>query len=56
MDDVARVRRASLDAWRRPVDADGRQSVNDDMIDRCRRVTCAFRANAVEPIARGVVK
>ena len=58
-DDVARVlRRASLDAWRRKDDADGRESgVNDDMNDRCRRVTrAALRANAVEPIARGVVK
>lgn len=57
MDDVARVlRRVILDAWRRTVDdaADGRESgVNDDMNDRCRRVTCA---NAVEPIARGVGK
>ena len=60
LDDVARVlRRVILDAWRRTVDDadDGRESVNDDMNDRCRRVTrAALRANAVEPIARGVVK
>jgi hypothetical protein len=45
LDDVARVlRRVILDAWRRTADdaAEGRESgVNDDMIDRCRRVTCA---------------
>jgi hypothetical protein len=51
------LRRASLDAWRRKGDTDGRESVNDDMFDRYRQVTrAALRANAVEPIARGVVK